>query len=336
MGSSARKKKDKKKDFQKLKLKVGKARPKPTNITDTSFKAKSITLSQQSLTTAAPSANTQFTHHLSLLTSRSDNQRRESLTYLTSSIAPQQKHLPQPVALLLPKLLPLTLDGSNSVRAQLVKLLQNLPPEDIRDHMEKISLYIRAGITHLATDIRNTALEILEWALDIDGNELVSCPGGWVKTLKTIMTVLAWNEDSTIGGWTSSRAIVGRSPSKSLPRTLGLLAALLRAGLVARPSSDNLEAQLPRFPLWDFEYHIPLCQSNTFGYLNLFGPAKDQDSQGYENIEDRRRIFRDVFEGRVAKGVLAARREGGEVGRAAATVTKALDEGLNDKELRDK
>ena len=287
---------------------------------------KAIALGQQSLTTAAPSANTQFTHHLSLLTSRSDNQRQESLSYLTSSIAPQHKHLPQPVALLLPKLLPLTLDGSNGVRAQLVKLLQNLTPEDIRDQMEKISLYIRAGITHLATDIRNTALEILEWALEINGEELVSCPGGWVKTLKTILTALAWSEEATISGWTSSRAIVGRSGSKSLPRTLGLLAALLRAGLIPRPSP---EAQLHRFPLSYVEYRMPPCQSNTYGYLNLFGPAKDQDSQGYENIEDRRRIFRLIFESRVVKGALAARREGGDVGRAAAAVTKALDEGYS-------
>lgn len=192
--------------------------------------------------------------------------------------------------------------------------------------MEQISLYIRAGITHLATGIRNTALEILEWALETDGKELVSCPGGWVKTLKTILTVLAWNEDATISGWTSSRAIVGRFGSKTLPRTLGLLAALLRAGLVEWPSPDNLEAQLHQFPLWDVEYHMPTCQSNTYGYLNIFGPAKDQDSQAYENIEDRRRIFRNVFEDQVAKGASAARREGGEVGRAAAAVIKALNE----------
>ena len=299
---------------------------------------KAIALSQQSLNTAAPSANTQFTHHLSLLTSRSDSQRQESLSYLTSSVAPQQKHLPQPVALLIPKLLPLTLDGSNGVRAQLVNLLQNLPPEDIRDHMEQISLYIRAGITHLATDIRNTALEILGWALEIDGKELVSCPGGWVKTLKTILTVLAWNEDATISGWTSSRAIVGRSGSKTLSRALGLLAVLLRAGLVARPSPDNLEAQLHQFPLGVVECHMPPCQSNTYGYLNLFGPAKDQDGQAYENIEDRRRIFRNIFEGRVAKGASAARREGGEVGRAAAAVIKALNEecSLMNCEMSDK
>jgi len=40
MGSSAKRKKEKAKDFQKPKLKVGKARPKNTNATDTSFAAK--------------------------------------------------------------------------------------------------------------------------------------------------------------------------------------------------------------------------------------------------------------------------------------------------------
>jgi hypothetical protein len=41
MGASAKKKKDKKKDFQKAKLKVGKTKPKASNFTDTSFKSKS-------------------------------------------------------------------------------------------------------------------------------------------------------------------------------------------------------------------------------------------------------------------------------------------------------
>lgn len=42
MGSSDKKKKEKKKDFQKAKLKVGKAKQKAANFTDTSFRAKGI------------------------------------------------------------------------------------------------------------------------------------------------------------------------------------------------------------------------------------------------------------------------------------------------------
>lgn len=44
MGSSARRKKEKKQDFQKAKLKVGKAKAKADNYTDTSFKAKCMSL----------------------------------------------------------------------------------------------------------------------------------------------------------------------------------------------------------------------------------------------------------------------------------------------------
>ena len=40
MGSSTKKKKEKQKDFQKPKLKVGKTKAKPANFTDTSFKSK--------------------------------------------------------------------------------------------------------------------------------------------------------------------------------------------------------------------------------------------------------------------------------------------------------
>lgn len=40
MTNSSKKKKERKQDFQKQKLKVGKARPKNTNATDTSFAAK--------------------------------------------------------------------------------------------------------------------------------------------------------------------------------------------------------------------------------------------------------------------------------------------------------
>ena len=50
MGSSAKKKKEKSKDFKKAKLRVGKARPKPNNFTDTSFKSKGQSTLKPALT----------------------------------------------------------------------------------------------------------------------------------------------------------------------------------------------------------------------------------------------------------------------------------------------
>jgi len=199
--------------------------------------------------------------------------------------------------------------------------------------MEKLSLYIRAGLTHLAADIRTSTIELLEWALEIGGEELVSCPGGWVKTLKTLLTALAWTDDATLAGWTSSRAIIGRAGSgdKSLAKALTVLALFLRAGLEPPPAAD-IQSKPNFFPLWHVDAHMIPKKSNPYGYLNLFGPPRDEESQGYEDREERQVIFAKIFQDRIGKGAAAARKEGGEIGRAGAAVVKALEEGMKDAE----
>ena len=234
----------------------------------------------------------------------------------------------QPVTILLPKLLPLTLDGNNGVRAQLLKLFRTLPVHDVKDHMEGLSLYIRAGLTHLAADIRTSALEILDWTLDVDSEQLVSCPGGWVKTLKTLLTTLAWTDDATLAGWTSSRAIISRTSSgdKSLARALNLLALFLRAGLEMPREPDKATTVQVAFPLWHTECHMLPRRSNAYAYLDLFGKSKDKEEEAYEDREERQRVFAAFFQSRVRKGATAARKEGGEIGRAAAMLLTMLED----------
>ncbi|KAI9044876.1 IPI1/TEX10 family protein [Aspergillus affinis] len=219
MGASAKRKKEKQKDFQKTKLKVGKTKAKPENFTDTT-----ITLTQQSLTLTAPTQSTQFTHSLSLLSSKSDSQRRDSLSHLATAISsrPVSSPLPVPVPSLLPSLLPLILDANVSVRTALLKLLRTLPGADIRDHVPSLLPYIRAGMTHLAADVRLSTLDVLEWLVDVAGEEVVSAPGGWVKLLKCFLALLGWPTPDPEGRekskWTSlnSRASLG-AEAKGLP-----------------------------------------------------------------------------------------------------------------------
>lgn len=214
------------------------------------------------------------------------------------------------------------------MRAQLLKLFRSLPPEEAKDQMEKLSVYLRAGLTHLAADIRGSTLELLGWALHIGEDQLVSCPGGWIKTLNTFLAILAWTDDAAIAGWTSGRAIVGRAGSgdKNLAKALSLLALFLKAGF-RRPrprSTPNF------FPLWHVDAHMIPKKSNAYGYLNLFGPPRDEESKAYEDRDDRQRVFANRFQLRVEKGAAAARKAGGEVGRAGASVVKALEEGVKD------
>ena len=305
---------------------------------------QAIILAHQSLTINAPSQSTQFTHHLSLLSSRSSSQRRDSLAYLTTFIAsrPVNTLLPQPVSVLLPKFNPLILDGSNGVRSQLLKLLSTLPSREIHPDVGQTLLYIRTGLTHLAADIRSSAIDLLLWATKTCPNELVSCAGGWVKTLKCLLTVLHWHAPSltpctgAVAGansWSSSRApTLGRQGSevKLTVKTLNLLATFLRAGLV---EEDNADANATRAENWPFplrcvDAHLLPNRSNAFAHLNLFGPPRDEDSDMYVEQEGRQRIFHKRFHAIVSGGVEVAKRAGGEVGRAAVGVGKAMVEGM--------
>lgn len=219
--------------------------------------------------------------------------------------------------MILPYLLPLTLDPSSGVRTQLLKLLRALPAQDIPDHVVQILPYVRAGMTHLAADVRNTAVEILLWLLAADagvaGQEVVSCPGGWVKTLNCFLSVLGWHTEES-AKWAAARGSFGKpGQSAGAVRVLAALAGFLHAGL-DYPEDDDMASDD------DDEgnpYMIP--QSATpYAYLNLFGQPRDEDGEMYETPEDRRRVYANRFQTAINRGLENARREGGEIGRAAA------------------
>ncbi|OJJ38141.1 hypothetical protein ASPWEDRAFT_104042 [Aspergillus wentii DTO 134E9] len=340
MGSSSKKKKEKQKDFQKPKLKVGKAKAKPENFTDTSFQSKSIVLNQQSLRLTAPSSNAVFSHHVSLLTSKSDTQRRDSLAHLTTSIVsrPVDSPLPQPVSVILPSLLPLILDGSNNVRTQLLKLFRSLPATDVEDHVAQLMPYIRAGMTHLAADIRLSAVEILSWLVDVAGSEVVSCAGAWIKTINCFLSILGWHTEES-SKWSSSRASFGKSGSQGKPmiKVLSGLAVFLNAG-IGKPEEDTvMQSDDEQVPTGVSNWEFPLCQTNQhmipqsstpYSYLNLFGQPRDEEGEMYETREDRYRVFSNRFMKAIERGVENARKEGGELGRASSGVNKVLREAV--------
>lgn len=336
MGSSAKKKKEKKKDFQKPKLKVGKARPKNTNATDTSFAAKSVVFKQQSLAEGERSDAAVFQHNLSLLSSKNETQRRDALAYLTTACSAHHgQKLPQPASVIIAKAQPLALDGNPQVRQQLLKLLRSLPADQIGSP-EQLILYIRAGMSHLSNDIKATALHILDWLLESNATSVVASPGGWVKTLRTFQNLLSWHgsadakEASTRNGsWSNTKSTSNMGSSKLAVHQLTTLAHLLTAGL-EKPSlkqeheaAANIAAE--RFPVWHMDAHMLPKRSNPYGYLNLFGSQRDAESEIFEDAEERSEVLEDCGLLYAFKfGVTDAKREGGEVGRAAALVDKAL------------
>ncbi|UNI24179.1 rRNA processing protein [Purpureocillium takamizusanense] len=328
MGSSARKKAEKKKDFQKPKYKVGKDKPKASNFTDTSFKAKSIVMGHQSLSTDAPDVAQQFKHSLSLASSsRSDKQRRESLAYLTSQLSSQPPINPVGTHAVLAKLLPLISDSSTPVRAQLLKLLRSLPQDEVRHSIEHAVMYIRAGMTHLSSDISNDALGVMEWLLDVADDELVTCPGGWVKTLNTFCAMMGWAVATSNGGWTSgARGTLKAKDAQTLARQITALSKFLGAGFKNEDVGDTDSSEY-----WDNLYRIPRAP-NAFDYLNLSGARRDEEGEMYSSREARQQAFNRRFLDPMMKGLDKAKKEGGATGRAASTLEQTLLDGMQDFE----
>lgn len=226
-------------------------------------------------------------------------------------------------------------DAYGPVRGRLLKLLQAIPADEIRPHVEKIILYIRGAMTNISQDIKDDGLNYMEWLLDVAGDDLVSSAGCWIKPLKDFMSVLGWTIKVTQAvpgksGWTSApRTTFGaKKYGQSFPKQMSVLAKFLEYGFkpeMDRPwsSSDLFESitQVPRTP-------------DPFGYLGLFKPPRDEDGEVYRNREDRQNIFQRRFGEAVELGVEMAKREGGAAGRAAAVLDQVLRDGLGAYEQR--
>jgi pre-rRNA-processing protein IPI1 len=285
-------------------------------------------MGHQSLSTTAPDVVQQFKHNLSLASSsKSDKQRKEALAYLTSQFSSEPPVNPVGTHAVLSKLLPLISDSSTPVRSQLLKLFRALPPGEIRHSTEQAIMFIRAGMTHLSADISNDALGVMDWLLEVAEDDLVTCPGGWVKTLNSFCALMGWQVSTSKSGWSRDhRPGLKAKDSAKQARQITTLTRFLEAGL--RP-----EAEIPddESEYWDSMYRIPR-DSNAFEYLNLYGSRRDEEGEMYPSRDARQRVFERRFLEAVMKGADQAKKEGGPTGRAAAGLDRVLQDGMEDYE----
>lgn len=332
MTSSAKKKKEKKKDFQKPKLKVGKSAPKAANSTSTSFNAKKLLVNQQ-IKSEAPSQREQFLHHVSLLSSRTDSQRKESLAYLTTVLQGEYRteHLPFSIESFLEKVTSLLLDSNQGVRNQAFKLVTALPQRDLAGSVFRMLPYIRAGLMHLSQDIRRNMLDVLSYLLTVFSIELVAAPGGWTKTTQCFANILGFKDSTESETWSMHKTGF-REDARSIARTLQVAEQFVTAGLApssSKQSSGTGDVDHPdkyiSLCMWDRQHHCISDKSDPYGYLNLFGPPPDDDSRQLEDLEARTLEFQQKFYSRFTKSLGKAKQEGGEVGRAAGQLLKTIE-----------
>lgn len=219
--------------------------------------------------------------------------------------------------------MPLILDSNSGVRSQLERMLQALPNRDIRDHISKMLPYVRAAMTHLSQEIRRSALDLLSWLLTSAGDDLVSCPGGWTKTLDCCSMLLSWKNLKPGETWSSSKTSF-RTNSQAIARVLQTLEQLLSTGLLKSYNSKQDSEESPS-ALCHFEHHRISGKSNAYAYLHLFGQPTDDDGQTLEDPEDRLVVFDHRFRQAFTTGIDGAKKEGGDIGRVAGQLSRILD-----------
>ncbi|GMF02342.1 unnamed protein product [[Candida] boidinii] len=311
MGSK-KKKSDKKKDFVKPKLRVGKTQQKPLNQTDISFKSKSISLPKQlSLVQDHLNLKKEIDHNIILLKHHNSQSKKEVIIRLIQIITKENSINPInlnnfPFDELLIKLKPLIIDQSKQVRdatKDLFKLIGDLKPSILTLHQNSIILFILSGMTHINPSIKNDSINFLKIIL-LNSNVEVKdsvIRSNFAKILKSLFQLLNFSIDG--GKLKNSKSLsfsittsnVNTNKSNNLDRKLdqlNVLKDLIESSCIEPKSSehnsdddneDNNENSNT------FQYHaltniyLNNNKPNAYGYLNLFTKFEFKNSNNNSN-----------------------------------------------------
>lgn len=173
MGKSSRKKKQKKSDFQKVKLKIGKKKPMPDNFTRTAFKSQSIQLKEQLQIFASSVPQTQRKQNINDLICHINHYnakvRQSSLIGLKELLTSNIYLIQDNLALLIQNVAHSFTDKDGGVRqagfAVLQCVVKNIRTSFMVPFFPAMCAHLCCAMTHLQEDIQLDALKILDLLL---------------------------------------------------------------------------------------------------------------------------------------------------------------------------
>ncbi|KAK2461854.1 hypothetical protein APHAL10511_006317 [Amanita phalloides] len=296
MPKSSKKRKEKSADFTKQRLKLGKKQI-PTNVVDTSFKARTIVLPTQSIAVeknnGTPMTRRRLTIDDLLLHLKHHNvtTRKDAILGLRELLESHWALLELHLASLLSGLVRLISDEDAGVRKTLVSFLSWLLPrissEMFVPYSSLLLLYMTAAQTHIFPEIRIDAIRVLNILLecipDIVTAGFCQVNGGHgSRVLDGYLGILAAgrrdNESKGRVQATSTASIV-LSPASKLV-VLQSLSSFLRAGLSSLYASGS--GQPPDAPEASQSWFF----SQAFGTVEFYGTFNSllrPAAQGYNS-----------------------------------------------------
>ncbi|KAK5862339.1 hypothetical protein PBY51_017746 [Eleginops maclovinus] len=167
------KKKKRQDDFQKVKLKVGKTKPKSDNATNTNFRSKGINLTEQlKRDTSGPTTHRQLGLNdlMSQLHHYSANIKHSALLGLKELLSANPSLLEQHLSRLVSEVAAVFTDKDGNVRVAATRVLrfiaQSVPAERVAPFSPVLSAHLSCAMTHIEISIQEDAMKILDVLLE--------------------------------------------------------------------------------------------------------------------------------------------------------------------------
>uniref|UniRef100_V5GSM4 Pre-rRNA-processing protein n=1 Tax=Kalmanozyma brasiliensis (strain GHG001) TaxID=1365824 RepID=V5GSM4_KALBG len=176
MPKASKRQKEKKADFQKTKLKLGKGKQAANNATDVSFKAKTIALPQQSINVdksgkLVNSRNLTITDLALQLRHYSAGVRRDAVSGIKEILTLHPSLILTDAASLIPELARCIGDEDAAVRKQLHVLLSwmlpQIPAQLLGPYHGTLLLFTTSALSHIYPEVRIGAVKILDLVFEI-------------------------------------------------------------------------------------------------------------------------------------------------------------------------
>ncbi|XP_022048690.1 testis-expressed protein 10 homolog [Acanthochromis polyacanthus] len=167
------KKKKRQDDFQKVKLKVGKKKPRADNATNTNFRTKGIHLPEQlKRDTSGPTTHRQLgiNELLSQLHHYNANVKHSALLGLKELLSINPSLLEQHLSRLLSEVAAVFTDKDGNVRVAATRVLrfiaQSVPAERVAPFFPLLSAHLSCAMTHIEAGIQEDAMTVLDVFLE--------------------------------------------------------------------------------------------------------------------------------------------------------------------------
>ncbi|KAL0985351.1 hypothetical protein UPYG_G00155820 [Umbra pygmaea] len=232
------KKKKRQNDFQKIKLRVGKTKPKASNATNVNFRTKGIHLTDQlKKDDSAPTTHRKLNIKdlLSQLHHYSGTVKQGALVGLKELLTLHPSEVDQHLSSLLSEVAAVFTDKDSNVRMSATRVLrfiaQSVPAERTCPFFPLLSAHLSCAMTHIETGIQEDALKILDVLLDHYPALLAARPALLLTNFLELIS-----HRSTRAGARKSQEGKGRSwdlsvnPSRNVTGQQWRLTVLLRLG----------------------------------------------------------------------------------------------------------